>query len=51
MVGEVRQNLDRVNPAHYVGKGKIDEIKASYDEADANLLFSMMSYHLLKYET
>jgi GTP-binding protein HflX len=38
VVGEVTQNLDRVNPAHYVGKGKIDEIKAFFDEADANLV-------------
>ena len=38
VVGEVTQNLDRVNSAHYVGKGKIDEIKAFYDEADANLV-------------
>ncbi len=38
VVGEVTQNLDRVNSAHYVGKGKIDEIKAFYEEADANLV-------------
>ncbi len=38
VVGEVTQNLDRVNPAHYVGKGKIDEIKAFFEEADANLV-------------
>ncbi len=38
VVGEVTQNLDRINSAHYVGKGKIDEIKAFYDEADANLV-------------
>lgn len=38
VVGEVTQNLDKVNSAHYVGKGKIDEIKAFYDEADANLV-------------
>lgn len=38
VVGEVTQNLDKVNSAHYVGKGKIDEIKAFFDEAGANLV-------------
>lgn len=38
VAGEVRQNLDRINPAHYVGKGKVEEIKAFYEEADANLV-------------
>jgi GTP-binding protein HflX len=38
VVGEVTQNLDRVHPAHYVGKGKVDEIKAFFEEADANLV-------------
>lgn len=38
VVGEVTQNLDRINSAHYVGKGKIDEIKAFFEEADANLV-------------
>ncbi|WP_075619341.1 GTPase HflX [Paenisporosarcina indica] len=38
VVGEVTQNLDRVNPAHYVGKGKVDEIKAFFEEAAANLV-------------
>jgi len=38
VVGEVTQNLERAHPAHYVGKGKIDEIKAFFEEADANLV-------------
>lgn len=38
MVGEVTQNLDRINPSHYVGSGKVEEIKAFYEEADANLV-------------
>ncbi|WP_019413288.1 GTPase HflX [Paenisporosarcina sp. TG20] len=38
VVGEVTQNLDKVNHAHYVGKGKVDEIRAFYEEADANLV-------------
>jgi len=38
VVGEVTQNLERVHPAHYVGKGKVEEIKAFFEEADANLV-------------
>ncbi|AQU78200.1 MULTISPECIES: GTPase HflX [Planococcus] len=38
VVGEITQNLDRINPSHYVGSGKVEEIKAFYDEADANLV-------------
>ncbi len=26
VVGQVTQNLERVNPSHYVGKGKVVEI-------------------------
>lgn len=38
VVGEVTQNLERKNPSHYVGKGKIDEIQQVYEETGANLL-------------
>ena len=38
VVGTVTQNLERVTPSHYVGTGKIEEIKALYDEVDANLV-------------
>ncbi|HSP23335.1 MAG TPA: GTPase HflX, partial [Planococcus sp. (in: firmicutes)] len=38
VVGEVMQNLDRIHPATYVGKGKVEEIKAFYEEAEANLI-------------
>lgn len=38
VVGSVTQNLERRNPSHYVGTGKINEIKNYYDEADANLV-------------
>ncbi|MHA6259894.1 GTPase HflX [Sporosarcina sp. CAU 1771] len=38
VVGEVVQNLERRNPSHYVGTGKIGEIKSCFDEADANLV-------------
>ncbi len=38
VVGHIVQNLERRNPSHYVGKGKIDEIRNFYDEMDANLV-------------
>ena len=36
--GYVTQNLERVNPSHYVGTGKIEEIKAFVEEKDANII-------------
>lgn len=38
VVGEVTQNLERVTSSHYVGTGKVEEIKSFYEEADANLV-------------
>ncbi|WP_342531099.1 GTPase HflX [Lysinibacillus sp. FSL R5-0849] len=38
IVGVVTQNLERVTPSHYVGTGKIEEIKNFYEEAQANLV-------------
>lgn len=38
VAGMVTQNLDRSNPAHYVGSGKLEEIRNFYDEAEANLV-------------
>ncbi|WP_107841151.1 GTPase HflX [Metasolibacillus meyeri] len=38
VIGSVAQNLERVTPSHYVGTGKIEEIKAFYEEADANII-------------
>ncbi|EGA88304.1 GTP-binding protein [Planococcus donghaensis MPA1U2] len=38
VAGEVTQNLERINPSHYVGSGKVEEIKAFYEESDANLV-------------
>ena len=32
VVGTVTQNLERVTSSHYVGTGKIEEIKAFFDE-------------------
>ncbi len=38
VVGTVTQNLPRVHPTFYVGKGKIDEIRVMYEQLDANLI-------------
>ncbi|GLC89469.1 GTPase HflX [Lysinibacillus piscis] len=38
VVGVVTQNLERVVPSHYVGTGKIEEVKNFYDEAQANII-------------
>ncbi|MFJ7921245.1 GTPase HflX [Lysinibacillus fusiformis] len=38
VVGVVTQNLERVTPSHYVGTGKIEEIKNFFEEAQANLV-------------
>ncbi|PGF07147.1 GTPase HflX [Bacillus pseudomycoides] len=38
VIGRVTQNLHRVNPSHYIGKGKIEEVSAFVKEADANMV-------------
>ncbi|HDX9580681.1 TPA: GTPase HflX [Bacillus pseudomycoides] len=38
VIGTVTQNLHRVNPSHYIGTGKIEEVSAFVKEADANLV-------------
>ncbi|MEH7458646.1 GTPase HflX [Bacillus sp. JJ1127] len=38
VLGQVTQNLHRVNPSHYIGTGKIDEVSAFVKEADANMV-------------
>lgn len=38
VVGSITQNLERINPSHYVGTGKIAEIRNFYEEANANLV-------------
>lgn len=38
VVGYITQNLERINPSHYVGTGKTEEIKALAEETDANLV-------------
>ena len=37
VIGQVTQNLQRVNPSHYIGKGKIEEV-AYVQEIDANMV-------------
>lgn len=38
VIGQVTQNLHRVNPSHYIGTGKIEEVSAFVKEADANMV-------------
>ncbi len=38
VLGSVIQNMEKVNPSHYVGTGKINEIKNYYEEVDANIV-------------
>src|SRR3954464_12299194 len=38
VVGEVTQQLDRPNPATYLGKGKVDELRTRIAETDASLV-------------
>lgn len=38
VIGQVTQNLQRVNPSHYIGKGKIEEVAAYVKGADANMV-------------
>ncbi|MCU5375833.1 GTPase HflX [Bacillus cereus] len=38
VIGQVTQNLQRVNPSHYIGKGKIEEVAVYVNEVDANMV-------------
>lgn len=38
VVGEKSQNMNAVNPAHYIGKGKIQEVAALLEEQNADLV-------------
>ncbi|MGY0011981.1 GTPase HflX [Bacillus anthracis] len=38
VIGQVTQNLQRVNPSHYIGKGKIEEVAAYVNEVNANMV-------------
>ncbi|SDD49065.1 GTP-binding protein HflX [Paenibacillus sp. UNCCL117] len=35
VVGELSQKLERINPSHYIGSGKIEELKTLLEESDA----------------
>lgn len=38
VIGQVTQNLEKVNPSHYIGTGKIDEVKELLTMLDGNLV-------------
>ncbi len=38
VVGVITQNMQRVNPSHYIGTGKVQELLALIAEKDANLV-------------
>lgn len=38
VVGEITQNLQRVNPSHYIGTGKIQEVSLLANQTDANVI-------------
>ncbi len=38
VVGQLVQNLERVNNSHYIGRGKVQEVKALYDMQEANMV-------------
>jgi GTP-binding protein HflX len=38
VVGEVTQQIDKPNPATYLGKGKVDELRLAIDEKNASLI-------------
>lgn len=38
VVGTIIQNLERITPSHYIGTGKILEVKSLFEETGANLV-------------
>lgn len=38
VVGQITQNLERVNKSHYIGKGKVQEVMHLYEAEDANVV-------------
>ena len=50
VVGEVTQKLDRVHSAHYIGKGKLQELTALLAERMCKQFFLMMSCLHHKFE-
>ena len=40
VVGEITQNMDQINSSHYLGKGKLEELKGLIDYTEADLLIA-----------
>src|SRR3979409_565258 len=38
VVGEVTQQIDKPNPATYLGKGKVEELRQAIEDKDASLV-------------
>ncbi|AOZ93790.1 GTPase HflX [Paenibacillus crassostreae] len=38
VVGQITQNLEKVNKSHYIGKGKVQDVLAIYEELEANVV-------------
>ncbi|WP_159886133.1 GTPase HflX [Paenibacillus puerhi] len=38
VVGELIQKLERINPSHYIGSGKIEELKSLLEASDASVV-------------
>ncbi|HEX9083311.1 MAG TPA: GTPase HflX, partial [Gemmatimonadaceae bacterium] len=38
VVGEVTQQIDKPNPATYLGKGKVEELRMVIDDKNASLI-------------
>ncbi|WP_223068930.1 GTPase HflX [Paenibacillus caui] len=38
VVGELTQNMERINKSHYIGTGKVEELRGLYDAMEANLI-------------
>ncbi|MCR8846751.1 GTPase HflX [Paenibacillus sp. SC116] len=38
IVGSVIQNLSRINTSHYIGTGKLEEVRAAVEQQDGNLV-------------
>ena len=51
VVGVLTQKLERVNPACYIGTGKVDEVALLVEQNDAILSSLMMNYRHRKFVT
>jgi GTP-binding protein HflX len=40
VVGEVTQQIDKPNPATYLGKGKVEELRTVIEDKNASLIMS-----------